>query len=105
VQAQRADPSSTLQLYRTALRLRRELDALGDGELLWRSEPGDDVLCFGRPGRGDAPEVVCIVNLGSAPTPLPGTPALASGPLTADGLLPPDTAAWLTGEASHRGTS
>ena len=38
-EAQDADPASTLALYRTALRIRRESEVLGDGELIWR-EPG-----------------------------------------------------------------
>jgi alpha-glucosidase len=49
------------------------------------------VLAF---ARGDG--VLCVANLSPAPVELPGHTAvlLASGPLT-DGLLPPDTSAWL----------
>jgi len=98
VAAQSGVASSTLTLYRDALRLRRELGALGDGELRWLSKPADDVLVFERPGRaaGD-PGVLCAVNLGSVAVPVTaaaGAPLIASGPLTSDGLLPPDTAAW-----------
>jgi alpha-glucosidase len=91
-QVQDGDPDSMLTLYRTALRLRREQPALGDGELTWLpAEPA--VLAF---SRGDG--FTCVVNLSNAPVPLPeGTQVLlASGPLDGDGLLPADTAAWLT---------
>jgi alpha-glucosidase len=94
VQAQRDEPTSTLSLYRHALRLRRELDALGAGELRWRTEPGSDVLVFERPGPAQD-GVLCAVNLGSEPVRVADVePLIASGPLSADGLLPPDTAAW-----------
>ncbi|MCO6003470.1 glycoside hydrolase family 13 protein [Actinoallomurus purpureus] len=88
VEAQTADPSSTLTLYRRALRLRRE--RLGDGVLAWRSM-GEDVLAFDRDSG-----VTCAVNLGARPVRLPEgrSPLLASGPLE-QGALPPDTAVWL----------
>ena len=35
VEAQLADPASTLHLYKEALRLRRQLPELGDGALEW----------------------------------------------------------------------
>jgi alpha-glucosidase len=93
VEAQDGRSSSTLSLYRQALRLRRELEALGDGELRWRSEPDSEVLVFERPSAGRT--VVCAVNLGTSPVLVPvGELLLASDPLTADGLLPPDVAAW-----------
>ncbi len=55
-----------------------------------RSAAPDGVLAF---ARGD---LCCVANLSSAPVALPAHAAvlLASGPLD-DGLLPPDTAAWL----------
>ena len=45
--------------------------------------------------RGD--EAACVVNLSAEPVALPAHEAvlLTSGPLTDDGLLPPDCAAWL----------
>ena len=86
------DPSSTLSLYREALRLRRRFGALGDGPLEWLSAPDSEVLAFRRPGPST---VVCVVNLGSSPVPLEsGTVLLASGEL-AEGALPGDTAVWL----------
>jgi alpha-glucosidase len=97
VQAQRSDPSSMWTLYARALRLRRQLAALGAGELVWLSDPKDDALVFERPAVGDGPAVVCAINLGirPAPAPLPDAPILASGPFE-NGQLPPDTAAWWT---------
>jgi alpha-glucosidase len=94
VEAQRDQPSSTLSLYRHALRLRRELDALGDGELRWRTEPGSDLLVFERPG-SEGQGVLCAVNLGAEPVRVADSPPIiASDPLTADGQLPADAAAW-----------
>jgi alpha-glucosidase len=92
VEVQQGDPGSMLTLYRAALRLRRELPALGAGagdDVGWL-ELGDDVVAFSR-----EPAFVCVVNTGSTPVPLPaGELLLASGPLTgAD--LPADTAAWV----------
>jgi alpha-glucosidase len=89
VELQAGDPDSMLELYRSALRLRRAEPALGDGLLHWLPAPAG-VLAF---GRGD---LSCVANLSPAPVALPAHTAvlLASGPLD-DGLLPPDTAAWL----------
>ena len=64
----------------------------GDGALRWLDAP-EGVLSFARdPGFG------CLVNLSARPVPLPEHAAvlLASGPLTGDGLLPADTAVWLS---------
>jgi len=96
VAAQTGDPASTLELYRTALRIRRAHPALGDGDLRWLPAPSPDVLVFARD-----PGFVCAVNMGAAPVPapVPGAPLCASGPL--DGtLLPPDTAAWWSTDAA-----
>lgn len=89
VEAQEADPASMLRLYREVLARRRAEPSLGDGPLTW-VEQGDDVLAF---ARGD---VLCVVNLGTDPVPLPAHTdvLLTSDPLEA-GLLPRDTAAWL----------
>jgi alpha-glucosidase len=89
VEIQAGDPDSMLELYRAALRLRRAEPALGDGPMHWLPSP-DGVLAF---GRGD---LCCVANLSPVPVTLPAHTAvlLASGPL-GDGLLRPDTAAWL----------
>ncbi|WP_046471578.1 glycoside hydrolase family 13 protein [Allosalinactinospora lopnorensis] len=87
--AQDGRPESVLGLYRTALRLRREHPALGEGELEW-SEADEGALSFTR-----APGFGCVANLSNRPCPLPrGRVLLASGPLEED-RLPPDTAVWL----------
>jgi alpha-glucosidase len=86
-----ADPGSMLALYRRALHLRRELPALGDGDLTWLDVP-EGALGFARD-----PGFALLLNLDAAPFAPPegAEVVLASGPLT-DGLLPQDTAAWLT---------
>ena len=90
VAAELSETGSMLQLYRAALRLRREHPALGDGEMTW-VESGNGELAFTRePGFG------FIANLGDSPAPLPAgcRVILASGPLDS-GRLPADTAVWL----------
>ncbi|GLY78073.1 glycoside hydrolase family 13 protein [Actinoallomurus iriomotensis] len=88
VEAQEPDPSSMLNLYRTALRIRR--DKLGDGTLTWLPL-GEDVLAFTRDSG-----LTCVVNLGREPVRLPEHQqiCLASGAVDG-GLLPSDTAVWL----------
>jgi alpha-glucosidase len=90
VDIETGDPGSMLELYRTALHIRRAEPGLGDGEMTWRPAPGG-VLAFDR-GTG----VRCVANLSAAPVELPEHAAvlLASGPL-AGGMLPADTAVWL----------
>jgi alpha-glucosidase len=82
-----------LRLYQAALRLRRSRAAFRDGELSWQEAPAG-VLSFSRVTSDGG--VRCVANLSDAAIGLPAdaTVLLASGPL-ADGLLPPDTAAWL----------
>ncbi|MGI5212355.1 glycoside hydrolase family 13 protein [Plantactinospora sp. CA-290183] len=90
VQAQTDDPHSMLELYREAIRIRRELPALGDGPMRWLPAP-DGVLAFAR-----GPGFACVVNLSGASVPIPPhrERLLASRPVDGD-LLPPDTAVWL----------
>jgi len=90
-EAQTGDERSMLELYRRALHLRREQPALGDGTLRWLDAP-DGALAFGRD-----PGFVCIVNLSGDPVALLDGAGLliSSGPFTADGRLPRDTAVWL----------
>ncbi|MGY5130517.1 glycoside hydrolase family 13 protein [Streptomyces nigrescens] len=92
VEAQTGDPASTLELYRTALALRRRLPGLGDGEMSWAPAP-DGVLAFTRAG------VLCAVNtLGhEVELPPPGALLLASAPVTGNGaaaVLPGDSCTW-----------
>jgi alpha-glucosidase len=91
-EAQSGRPDSFLELYRRALRLRR--DFRGGGSLEWLdAEEGE--LAF---RRGDALE--CRVNLGDRPLPLPAgarTLLVSEGAVDAagTGTLEPDTAVWL----------
>ena len=92
MESQLADEHSFLNLYRAALRLRRDHPALGRGTLRWLESGDPGLLCFARD-----PGFVLAANFGPAPAPLPAHREilLASEPVTA-GLLPPDTAAWLS---------
>jgi alpha-glucosidase len=90
VQAQTGDPSSILELYRSAITLRRAEAGLHGGEMTWLAvQP--DVLAYTR-----GPNFAFVLNLSAAPVALPDHEAalLASSPLDGD-LLPPDTAVWL----------
>jgi alpha-glucosidase len=90
MERQHADPTSTLSLYRAALRLRRELAGLAGEELTWDDDAGGSVLAFSR-GAGFG----CLVNLGAEPVDLAGRGdvLIASGAVTDQ--LPTDTAVWL----------
>jgi alpha-glucosidase len=86
---QAGDPDSTLNLYRTALRLRRER-GLGRGSLRWLAHQPDGMVAF---VNGD---VTVLANISAQDVALPpGTMLLASGALGAGGSLPPDTTVWL----------
>ncbi|OIJ69585.1 glycoside hydrolase family 13 protein [Streptomyces mangrovisoli] len=88
VEAQDGTAGSTLELYRTALRLRRKL-AVGE-TLTWAGESPPGVLSFTRHDGWR-----CVANLSGRPVALPaGEPLLASAPL-AEGALGPDTTVWL----------
>jgi alpha-glucosidase len=82
--------SPTLPLTREAIALRRRLRLSPDDPVAW-SVDHDARLIARRPA------FTLAVAMGTTPVPLPpGRLLLTSGPLTAGGLLPPDTAAWLT---------
>jgi alpha-glucosidase len=81
VAAQRADPASTLSLYRAALAQQPS------GGFAWHESP-PGMLAWDRDG------VACVVNFDAAPVELPdGELLVASAPV--DDGLPPDTAAWV----------
>ncbi|WP_353988584.1 glycoside hydrolase family 13 protein [Ruicaihuangia caeni] len=90
---QLGDPSSTLEFYRAALRLRSEF-ALGAGELEWLSElegerMPEGVLAF----RNNS--LIVVANVGADEARVPeGTLLLASGEVP-DGILPADTTVWV----------
>ncbi|MGW2820076.1 glycoside hydrolase family 13 protein [Streptomyces sp. NPDC001443] len=89
VAAQAGVDGSTLELYRTALRLRRKL--LEGEELTWAEGAPPGVVAFARSGSWR-----CVTNLSDAPVPLPpGEVLLSSVPLGGDGQLEPDTTVWL----------
>jgi alpha-glucosidase len=92
VQAQSGSDGSTLELYRAALAFRRaELLGL---DLEWL-DAGDGSLAFRRRATSGG-AVVCAVNTGAEPVPVPAHDhvVLASEPLVG-GRLPADAAAWL----------
>jgi alpha-glucosidase len=96
VHRQAADPASMLTLYRTAIRLRRSMPALGERtSLTWLTPAEDDtrVLTFRR-----GANLLCVVNLSADYIELPPHEAilLTSEPVAAGRTLRPDTAAWLT---------
>ncbi|MFD3543364.1 DUF3459 domain-containing protein, partial [Streptomyces sp. NPDC058662] len=90
VEAQSGDPASTLELYRAALRIRREHAALGAGDAVrWLPAPAG-VLAF---RRGD---FACTVNTTDAPVrlPAPGRILLSSTEIPDPEVLPADSAVW-----------
>jgi len=95
VESQQGDPTSVLELYRDALRARREHPDLGAGsDVEWLEAPAG-VLSFRRGA------FTCAVNFGPdlARLPLAGRVVLASGGFAtedADVLVPPDTTVWLS---------
>ena len=85
---QRGVAGSTYELYRSALRLRREL-GLGRNAVDWL-DTADGVLAF-RSG-----EVLVLTNYGPTPVDLPAgaTVLISSEPLDADGRVPQDVTVW-----------
>ncbi len=95
IEAETADPDSTLSLYQQALALRRKVPELRGDEFAWLGAP-EGCLAYRR-----GPGFVVVLNAGDAPAPLPaGEVLLTSGPLSlpadaAARTLPPNTAVWL----------
>jgi len=90
---QSADPDSTLALYRTLLRLRREL-GLGAGSLEWVEGYPDAVVALRVTGAGGG--VTVLANTGAEPVSLDsGASVLVATGEIADGVLPADTTVWL----------
>ncbi len=89
VAAERGVEGSMLELYRLALRLRREL-GLGTAALDWHEQDDPDVLAF------QVGPVRVLANLGDHPAPLPaGEVLLTTAPLPGDATVPPGTTVWL----------
>ncbi|WP_427129670.1 glycoside hydrolase family 13 protein [Pseudarthrobacter sp. S9] len=79
---------STLELYRRALKLRRELQS--SEELQWHPAASPEALHFSRPGGWQS-----VTNFGAEPVELPaGTVLVSSGPLDGS-FLPANTTVWL----------
>ncbi|MFI1108737.1 MULTISPECIES: glycoside hydrolase family 13 protein [Streptomyces] len=102
VQAQNGVPGSTLELYRTALRLRKEHPALGAGDSVQWLESPAGVLIFRRLA-GPREAFVCTANTTGAPVRVPaeGEVLLTSDGseiAVADGLaeIPADVTVWWT---------
>ena len=92
VEAQTGDPRSTLELYRSALSLRREIPGLGDGPMEWLETP-EGVLAFSRPG------FVCTLNTRATEVemPVPGRPLLGTAALEFHGgraRVPANSCTW-----------
>ncbi|MET3721035.1 MULTISPECIES: glycoside hydrolase family 13 protein [unclassified Arthrobacter] len=88
VEAQDGTKDSTLELYRTALTLRREL--LAAEELRWLETGNPEVLHFSRPGGWQS-----VTNFGDTAVDLPaGTVLVGSAPLE-DGKLAANSTVWM----------
>ncbi|MFF3004629.1 glycoside hydrolase family 13 protein [Kitasatospora sp. NPDC057940] len=93
VEAQTGDPASTLELYRSALAVRRSQDDLGAGTAVEWLEGPEGTLTFRRGS------FVCTVNATDEPVRIaaPGKLLLSSVELVVDGgetVLAPDSTGW-----------
>ncbi len=88
VSLQDGDPTSTLELYRRALRVRSARQTAE--QLSWLEGPSDSCLYFSRPGGWR-----CLTNFGTRSVSLPaGEILLSSGPVDHE-ELPGETTVWL----------
>ena len=88
VEAQSSRTGSMLELYRSALRLRRQ-HLTSDLDIEWLEGPSSETLMFLR-GSG----VRCVVNFGSDPVAIDGEVLLSSEPVE-NGHLPGNASVWL----------
>jgi alpha-glucosidase len=88
VEAQDGVDASTLSLFRRAIELRHGRSDLGEG-IEWQQAP-EGVLAF----RG-ADGMVCVLNAGPSPVPLPEGTVLIASAEPVDGALLPGAAAWI----------
>jgi alpha-glucosidase len=96
VDVQFGDLDSTLEFYRSALRIRRDLRTIE--ELAWEETDQADLVVFRRPGGW-----MCATNFAKTPAPLPpGQVIMASGPVTR-AQLPGETTIWLLAESANDG--
>ena len=101
VEAQTGVAGSTLELYREALRVRREQPALRSGDRLeWLDAPAG-VLVFRRTPHLGEPVLVAVNTTGEqVRVPLRGRVLVGSSPVAVEdgeALLPPDTTVWSIG--------
>ena len=88
VEKQDGVPGSTLSLFRRAIELRHGRGDLGNGvDWLDAPEGGLAFRC--------ADGMVCVLNAGTHPVPLPVGEVLLASDAVADGALPPNAAAWI----------
>lgn len=91
VAAQQDDPGSMLALYRNAIAARKDL--FGEADRITMLDRGPGVLAYARAG------IVVVVNMSSAPIPVPaGTLVLSSNCGSSGEELPPGTAVWVRSE-------
>ncbi len=83
---QQTDPESTLEMYKSALNLRGDLE-LGQGSFDWVSK--GELLCY------QNNNVLVIHNFSDQSQRLPEGKVLIHSDKIQDGLLPPDVTAWL----------
>ncbi|TGD85111.1 alpha-amylase [Mycolicibacterium sp. CH28] len=88
VERQLADPDSTLAFYCSILELRRARFHFTENDVEWL-QLRSDVLAFLSGG------VLCVLNTGARPLPLPVGALIASSSPVNDGILQPDSAAWI----------
>jgi alpha-glucosidase len=89
VERQLAEDDSSLAFYRRALALRAQRAEFGGAGVQWLvSLP--DTLAFRTDGG-----LICVLNAGAAPIPLPDGEVLLASAALVDGQLPPDAAAWV----------
>jgi alpha-glucosidase len=88
VEVQEDSEGSTLELYRRALRLRRELQAAE--QLTWHETANSEVLHFSRPGGWQT-----VTNFGVEPAGLPPGEILASSGPVEGNRLPGNVTVWL----------
>lgn len=89
VAAQDGVDGSTLEFYREALRVRRQLQT--SEELTWIESESDHVLHFVRPGGWH-----CLTNFGAADVTLPDGVVRLTSSHHVPGVLPAETTVWLT---------
>jgi alpha-glucosidase len=93
VESESQNPSSALNMYKSALRIRREHSGLGEGSISWLPS-GDQVLMFERVNG-----FICIVNFGIDNLQIPeATKVLLSSAPLVGREVPIDTAVWLQRE-------